>query len=208
MDDGQHVEVGGQAVGRGLDGDEVKGLFPFADHQLALRHPAALHGHEIHLALQRQAGQEAELAAVELLRLVEELREIVFEELLAIGSEGGNDLLLLGLDRDEAEVKLPAGAGPGLRGDAGSRGLLLLGRVGLRVDDVQGDPAVRRAPILAEHLMHALGVVLEGDRQGAGAPRKVEVELDGLLDLGEERPGAGRQRVDLLRGGVEARGDR
>jgi hypothetical protein len=200
--------VGGQAFGGRLDGDEIKGLFPFADHELALRHPAALHGHEIHLGLQRQAGQEAELAAVKLLRLVEKLREIVFEELLAVGGESGDDLLVLGLDGHETEVKLFARGGPDLRGDAGGGGLFLVGGVGFRIDEVEGDLAAGGARIFAEHLPHPLGVVLDSDRQGAGAAREVEVELDRLLDLAEERPGAGRQRVDFLRGGIEARGNR
>ena len=89
VDDGQHVEVVGQAVGRGLDRDDVEGLFPLADHHwLCGIWPLCMAAKSI-WPLQRQAGQQAELAAVEQLRLVEQLREVVFEELLAVGGEGG-----------------------------------------------------------------------------------------------------------------------
>ena len=96
-----------------------------------------------------------------------------------------------------------AGRRRGLRRDAGGRRLLLLGRVGLRINDVERDLAVGGANVLSQHLPHALGVVLEADGQGGGAAGEIEIELDGLFDLAEEGLGAGRERVNFLGGEIE-----
>ena len=71
MNDGEHVEIRRQAVGRSLDGHDLEGLLPFADDHLALGRAPALHRHEVHRRLQRHPADQAELAAIEQLRLVQ-----------------------------------------------------------------------------------------------------------------------------------------
>jgi hypothetical protein len=84
-------------------------------------------------ALERETGEEAEFGFVDLLDAVDEFREIVFEELFALGGEGGDVFLLVGLGDDEAEEELFAALLGDLGGETGGRGLFLVGGVGARV---------------------------------------------------------------------------
>jgi len=60
---------------------------------------------------------------------------------------------------------------------------------------------------LAEHLLHAGGVVLVGDRHAGGVLGEVEIDRHRLLDLAEHLLGALGEGVDGLGRGVDAHGD-
>jgi hypothetical protein len=61
---------------------------------------------------------------------------------------------------------------------------------------------------LAEHLLHAGGVVFILDGEAGGVLGEVEVDDDGFLDLAEHGLGAGGEGVDGVGGQIEACGKR
>jgi len=173
VDDGEGVEAGGELGRGGLDADDLKGLFPLGGDELAGLGLLAHHHHHLGFlrarALKRQAREQTELLFVDLLDAVDELGEIVFEELLPLGVQRGEGFLLVRLGRNEAELDLLTGGGDELRLDAGGGGLLLVGRVGSRIDDVEGEFTAGGAGVLAEHFLHAGGVVFIDDGETRSA---------------------------------------
>ena len=118
-------------------------------------------------ALERQARDEAELLLVDLADAVDQLGDVVLQELLALGVEGGDRLLLVGLRGDEAEVELAAVRGCVCGSMPAAVAFSSSGVSGSGSMTFRRDLAARGAHVLAEHLADALGVVLVLDELAA-----------------------------------------
>ncbi len=138
---------------------------------------------------------------------MDELRQIVFEEALALRLEERNDLQIVGRVRGgEAEIDLLAALIERHALQAESDGTILDGGEGQRVELLQLDLALGHRRVFLEHLAHALRIDAVGRNLVAELLRVVEAQHDGLVELGERRARAGGERVELALRQVDARG--
>ncbi len=175
--------------------DDRPGLRRQAAHlhlEVAEHRPHAVHGHD-RLALAAQ--------------VVEQARDVVFEELLALELEEGNDDLLLARFRREAEIDLGAGLVDRHALHAERDGLVLDLGERLRVLDRKRNLAATRGLDHAQHVLHAKRVVAVDRGRRAERVGVVERQLGRLLQLGDDVARAFRQRIELVLGQVGAQAD-
>jgi hypothetical protein len=163
-------------------------------------HRAAAHRrHDI--AFERQAGDKTHGGALRHREIVNEARQIIFEEALALGREEGDDLLIVGgVGAREAKEHLLALLVERHGLQAKRDGAVLDIGEGLRVVNFEAQFAMRRRDVFVEQFAHALGVDAVGRRRVAEPGRIVEAQGDRLVDMRQCLPGAARQCVKPLAG--------
>ena len=199
----QHVDIGRDLVDVGRQSLDIVDLAQLADDRqrlalLALQRRGRVNN-------KRQRAHQPDHRALREGERVDQPRQIVFEKPLALGVEERDDLLVVGrVGAGEAEIDRLAlvverhGLQP-----IGDGAVLGVGKR-LRIVDFEPQLAFGGGDILVEQLAHALGIDAIGRRAVAEPVRVIEAQRDRLLDLGEGLPRAAGQRVEVLRGQVEA----
>ena len=211
MDDDERLHVGVDRLGVLRDLAQVVVLLQLGEGDPARGGTAAhLHHHRVHLLAQHagDGGEDAHDGALGPDGARDVARDLVLERGLHARVEAGDGLLLRAARDDEAEVDGRAEGVRLLRLHAVLDGPFLLVGVLLRVVGLDRHVAVAGALVLAEEVAHLFGVGLERGGHVLGALAEEELQRDRTVELGQDGPGAGRERVELLGGEVHARGER
>ena len=166
---------------------------------------AALHlGH--HVAFELQCRDQPDHLALREGERLDQLGQIIFQELLAIGLEEGDGVGVVGrIAGGQAEIDLLAilvdrhALQPG-----GGRLVLDIGE-GHRVQHLEMDLAVGARDIFVEQVFDTLGIDAVTGRGLAEPLRIIQLQRDRLVDLAEHRLGAVGQAEQLLVGQVDMR---
>ncbi len=136
---------------------------------------------------------------------MDQLRQIVFEEALALGLKERDDLLVIRrVGCGEAEIDLLAALVDRHALEAEGDGAVLDGRVGDRIEDLEPKLAAGERSVLLEHLAHPLRVERVGRDLCAEALRIVEAHCDRLVDLDERLARTIREGEETLLGEVDS----
>ncbi len=137
---------------------------------------------------------------------MDELRQVVFEEALALGLEEGDGLLVVGrVGGGEAEIDLLAALVERHALKAEGDGAVLHRRERLGIEDLQLDLAAGCGLVFLEHLAHALRIDGIARDLVAQSRRIVEAHHDRLVELLERVARAFGERVEMLLRQVDPR---
>ena len=164
-----------------------------ARHALAHRHH-----HELRVAIDRQRRHHADHRARRVGQLINQLRQVVFQETFAVGLEEGDGALVVQqVGAGQAEIDFLAGL---IERDAlqpvGQRSVFgAAERLG--VVDFELQLAAGAGGVFLQHLPHMVGVRAIGRHRRAERPRIEQAQGDRFLQPMQDRFGTGRQRVDV-----------
>ena len=197
----QHRDLRRDFRGIALEAAQVELLADFLhDHPRRGRFPA---GH-VEAAIERQRRHQADHRPLRLGQGLHQAADVVFEELLLIEREEGYDLdSVQGVAAGQAEVQVVAALlqGNSLQAELGGLVLVLGERLG--IDHLQANPAVRLALVGTQQFFDAPGVVAQRHQFPGTAIRIEEVQVDRLVEAGQDPLGSGTDGVELLLGQVE-----
>ena len=192
MNQHQHLHLVGDFVRGHLDRlhrvvvlhlrDECPRLLP------ALPHP---HHHRVRrLSVDRQRAHHADHRLFRRRHARDGAGEIVFQQPLAVGREKSERLFLVEHRHAHAEIHALA-VGRRLAFDAVELCRILGVRIRLGIELLDFDVSVRRLPVFAEQVFHALRVAFQKDRHPVFTARAVKANLHGRIELPEDRARAG-----------------
>src|SRR6266513_2283946 len=131
--------------------------------------------------------------------LIDQLDDVVLEELLLVGIEELDGAVAVGgIGSGQAEIELRTAGSHGSAAHAELGGAVLLLRERLRVDYVQAQPAAGARGELLEELAHPHAVGLQLRQLRRGLCREEEIQVDRLLDAGEDPVGSHRGGVETI----------
>ncbi len=198
----QHRDVVRDQVEISLEGLDVEQLTHlFQNHPRRRRLPR----HHVEAAGHGQPGQHTDYRQLGLGQGLHQAAQLVLQVLLLIQSEERNHLgVVQRIGAGQAEVD---GITTLLQRDALQAefgGLVLVFGERFGVDDVQANLAVRLGLVGLEHLLHTLGVGAQRRQILGHLVRIEEVQVDRLVQLTEDLPGAVGDGVELLFGQIQA----
>ena len=175
--------------------------------QLLHHHPGRcrLRAHHVEAAVDLQPGYHADHRLLRRDQAREHLAELVLEELLALGLEERDHLVLApGIAAGEPEIHLLAAGIERHRLQAELRGLVLGFGEGHRIDHLQPDAPVGAQRVLLEQLAHAPRVAAQRRHVARRLVGEEEVEIDRLLDAVDDLARARGNRVHAVLREVDA----
>ena len=204
MHDHEHVHVVVDPLEtRGGKVPDLEQLLDPLEDQPRLRGPA--HHHRLlALPVERQGGEQSDDRPRGLSEGVDHLGEVVLQELLALGREARDDLLVVegvGADQSEIERGLAVEERDPVQA-VGDGPVLLLGER-LGVDRGEDDLPLPRMLVLLEEVAHPRDVAGDGRKLGRKRARDVEPEGDRLLERPDDVAGALGQGEEPLLGQIE-----
>ena len=135
-----------------------------------------------------------------------ELGDVVFEELLTLGGEEGDDFLVVdGVRTGKTEVEASLVDPQRHAAQAVSDGAVLLLGEGLWIDHVQRQLPAGEPLVLVEQRAHAIGVAADAGHLSQLALREMEAQGHRLLDTREDAARALGEGEETILGEVDPR---
>jgi hypothetical protein len=191
----QHVDIARNRVEIGaerFDGVELLHLF---EHDV--RHQRATLHRRHQVAFEWQLRGETNDRLVRIGKAGDELRQVIFEESLAIRLKERDDRLVVSrIGAGEAEINLLAALIERHALEAEGDGAILDRRERLRIENIEHDLAFGQRRVFAQHLAHAIGKDAVTRDFAAELRRIIETQRDRLVDFGERGARRRRQRIE------------
>ncbi len=202
MDHHQHVDVLVDVIDIRRDRPHRENLLELGEDGPRIAHAAA---HGIELALHAQGTHEADHRLLRRAQFVDEFRHVVLEEFLAFRLKARDRRAAVrGVGAGQTEIQSIAAARL-QRLQAEFSGAIFILRKRLRIDDTQVDLAAGAGRDFLQEFAHPRRIRHEQRGLfGGGVARKIVVQVDGLLELGEHGFRAGRQCVEPVLREIEA----
>ena len=148
-------------------------------------------------------GDQADLRLPRLAQIVDQPRQVVFEEGFLAALEEGDHLAVVDrVGADQAEVEVLVDRDRDRAEAVADRVVLLVGE-GLGIDHLEPDLALGDQRVLLQHLAHPLAVALELRGLVGDALGEIEAQRHRLLQRGEHVARARVQRVEGIGGQIQ-----